>query len=69
MAASVSNLVRYGERHVTAGITRIANSVIAKGQGSYLHMEDGRKLLDFTSGIGVTGLGEISSEILRRFEI
>lgn len=58
--AAVSNLVRFGERHVAKGLGRLTNSVISKGKGSYLYMEDGRKLLDFTTGIGVAGLGELS---------
>lgn len=28
-----------------------------KGEGSYVTYEDGRKMLDFTCGIGVTNLG------------
>ena len=29
-----------------------------KGEGSYVTLGDGRKMLDFTCGIGVTNLGE-----------
>ena len=30
---------------------------MVKGEGSYVTLSDGRKMLDFTTGIGVTGLG------------
>lgn len=55
-----SNLVRFGERHVAKGLGRLTNNVIAKGKGSYLYMEDGKKYLDFTTGIGVAGLGKLN---------
>jgi 4-aminobutyrate aminotransferase len=58
MAAS---LVQFGQRHVTRGVGRMANAVIASGKGSHVQFRDGRKLLDFTCGIGVTSLGELAS--------
>lgn len=36
---------------------RVANEVIERGEGVYLYAKSGRKLLDFTSGIGVTNTG------------
>ena len=30
---------------------------MAQGEGSYVRFQDGRRMLDFTCGIGVTGLG------------
>ncbi len=30
---------------------------VDRGEGPYLYATDGRKFLDFTSGIAVTGLG------------
>lgn len=35
----------------------MANAVITGGKGSYVQLADGRKMLDFTCGIGVTNLG------------
>ena len=40
-----------------AGLSSRWSSVIMGGRGSLLITEDGRELLDFTSGIGVNALG------------
>ncbi|KAF8869395.1 pyridoxal phosphate-dependent transferase [Infundibulicybe gibba] len=53
----------FGKRHVTRGLGRLTEGVMAKGQGSYVLFEDGRQMLDFTCGIGVTGLGHCHPEI------
>ena len=58
IATSSDNLVRFGQRHVTAGLGRLTEAVMSKGEGSYLSFEDGRRILDFSSGIGVTNLGK-----------
>lgn len=58
MATSSDNLIAFGQRHVTAGIGRLTEAVMSKGEGSYLSFEDGRRILDFSSGIGVTNLGK-----------
>jgi 4-aminobutyrate aminotransferase len=42
---------------VSKGLNRLTEDVIEKGEGSWVTMYSGRKLLDFTSGIGVTNLG------------
>ncbi|KAJ3997323.1 acetylornithine aminotransferase [Lentinula boryana] len=47
----------FGKHHVTKGLARISEGVMARGQGSYVEYLDGKKLLDFTCGIGVTNLG------------
>ena len=57
MAGSASPTAEFGEKYVTKGVARIANGVIAHGKGSYVTFEDGRQMLDFTCGIGVTNLG------------
>lgn len=36
---------------------RVTNLGIVKGEGCYLYTDDGRKILDFASGIGVCNLG------------
>ena len=56
--SSSSSAVEFGEKYVTAGLSRSLNAVVEKGEGSYLTVADGRKMLDFTCGIGVTNLGE-----------
>lgn len=54
---SVSKLGQFGIKHVAKGIGRLTTEVIESGSGSYVTMVGGRKMLDFTTGIGVTGLG------------
>jgi 4-aminobutyrate aminotransferase len=50
-------LYDFGLLHVTKGIRRVTDGIMAKGEGSYVQYEDGRRFLDFTCGIGVTNLG------------
>ncbi|KAK7687005.1 hypothetical protein QCA50_009504 [Cerrena zonata] len=52
-----ASLVEFGQKHVTKGLGRQLEAVITKGSGSYVSISDGREMLDFTSGIGVTNLG------------
>ncbi|KAG8745203.1 hypothetical protein FRC10_008515 [Ceratobasidium sp. 414] len=47
----------FGAKHTARGVNRLVNAVIVQGDGSYVTLDDGRKMLDFTTGIGVTGLG------------
>lgn len=58
IATSSDNLVGFGQRHVTAGLGRLTEAIMSKGEGSYLSFEDGRRILDFSCGIGVTNLGK-----------
>lgn len=51
-------LREFGKRHITKGLGRISEGVMIKGEGSYVKYDDGRKMLDFTCGIGVTNLGK-----------
>lgn len=57
--SSITDLHDFGVDHVTKGLARLTPGVIKHGKGSYVTMHDGRELLDFTTGIGVTGLGEL----------
>lgn len=66
MATSSDDLVEFGQRHVTAGIGRLTQAVMSKGEGSYLSFEDGRRILDFSCGIGVTNLGKCAVFALLR---
>ena len=54
---SVSRLAQFGTKHVAKGIGRLTHEVLQKGSGSYVTTVEGRKMLDFTCGIGVTNLG------------
>lgn len=55
MAASA--LAQFGTKHVARGIGRLSSEVLESGSGSYVTMVGGRKMLDFTCGIGVANLG------------
>lgn len=59
----MSSLVEFGEKHVTHGLARTIKGIIAEGKGSFLTLEDGRQLLDFSTGIGVTGFGHCHPKI------
>ncbi len=54
---SVSKLAQFGIQHVARGIGRLSTEVLESGAGSYVTSTSGRKMLDFTAGIGVTNLG------------
>jgi 4-aminobutyrate aminotransferase len=54
---SLSKLAQFGVKHVAKGIGRLSTEVLESGSGSYVTTVGGRKMLDFTSGIGVTNLG------------
>lgn len=54
---SASALAQFGTKHVAKGIGRLATDIIESGSGSYITMVGGRKMLDFTCGIGVANLG------------
>jgi 4-aminobutyrate aminotransferase-like enzyme len=54
---SVQINAAFGAEHTARGVNRLVNAVVVKGEGSYLTLDDGRRMLDFTTGIGVTGLG------------
>ncbi|KAK0472048.1 acetylornithine aminotransferase [Armillaria novae-zelandiae] len=60
---SSESLQAFGERHVTRGLGRITEGIVAQGRGSYVDFQDGRHMLDFTSGIGVTNLGHCHPKV------
>ncbi|KAH8762742.1 4-aminobutyrate aminotransferase [Hyaloscypha sp. PMI_1271] len=55
--SAAARLSQFGVKHVARGIGRLSTEVLDSGSGSYVTTVSGRKLLDFTSGIGVTNLG------------
>jgi 4-aminobutyrate aminotransferase-like enzyme len=58
--ASNFGVSEFGKTHVARGIGRLTDAVITSGKGSYITLNDERgEYLDFTSGIGVTGLGKL----------
>src|SRR5574339_647942 len=50
--------------HMTPAWTRIFNFVADHAEGSYIYTDDGRKLLDFTCGIGVTNTGHCHPKVV-----
>ena len=63
-AISAKNLHAFGAKHITKGLGRITQGIMTKGEGSYVVYDDGRRMLDFTCGIGVTSLGGLYSETI-----
>ncbi|WFD06399.1 4-aminobutyrate--2-oxoglutarate transaminase [Malassezia vespertilionis] len=47
----------FGAEHITSGVGRLTEYVLEKGEGSYVFTDQGKKLLDLTSGIGVVNVG------------
>lgn len=62
---SISKLSEFGVKHVARGIGRLSSEVLESGSGSYVTTVEGRKFLDFTSGIGVTNLGHCHPGVTR----
>ncbi|WWC86148.1 uncharacterized protein L201_001021 [Kwoniella dendrophila CBS 6074] len=54
---SAAQWAEFGRDHVCHGLGRLRDHVVVKGDGLDLYTADGKKLLDFTAGIGVTNLG------------
>ncbi|KAJ7634935.1 acetylornithine aminotransferase [Roridomyces roridus] len=59
---ATSSLLDYGG-NVTKGLGRITEGIMTSGKGSYVEYDDGRKMLDFTCGIGVTNMGHCHPKI------
>ena len=51
--------------HLSQVLYRYTPLVIERAQGSYLYTVDGRRYLDFASGIAVTNLGHGHPDVLR----
>ncbi|EGN99716.1 hypothetical protein SERLA73DRAFT_52008 [Serpula lacrymans var. lacrymans S7.3] len=63
MSSATSPLVAFGQKHVTKGLGRLTEAVMTKGEGSYVSFEDGRRMLDFSCGIGVVNLGHCHPKV------
>jgi 4-aminobutyrate aminotransferase len=55
---SSEDLLKLGEKHVTKGLGRLTDVILTRGEGSYVTTHEGKRMLDFTCGIGVTNLGK-----------
>ena len=51
------DLHAFGVKHINHGVGRITEGIMTKGEGSWVFYDNGRRMLDFTCGIGVTNLG------------
>ncbi|KZV81896.1 hypothetical protein EXIGLDRAFT_657720 [Exidia glandulosa HHB12029] len=49
--------------NVARGVNRLSSAILASGKGSYVETTEGKRLLDFTSGIGVTCLGHAHPKV------
>lgn len=50
--------------HMSPAWSRIFNFVAERAEGSYIYTDDGRTLLDFTCGIGVTNTGHCHPKVV-----
>ncbi len=50
--------------YMTPAWSHIFNLVAERAEGSYIYTDDGRKMLDFTSGIGVTNTGHCHPKVV-----
>lgn len=58
------NLYTENFPHMSPVWTRIFNFVAERAEGSYIYTDDGRRLLDFTCGIGVTNTGHCHPKVV-----
>jgi len=61
---STNTLYQDNISHMAPVWTRIFNFVADRAEGSYIYTDDGRKLLDFTCGIGVTNTGHCHPKVV-----
>ena len=61
---SMSNLYTDNFPHMSPVWGRIFDFVAERAEGSYIYTADGRKLLDFTCGIGVTNTGHCHPKVV-----
>lgn len=54
---NATELVDFGRQHVARGLSRLMEEIIVSGEGSWVTLGDGRRVIDFSCGIGVTNLG------------
>ncbi len=60
----MSQLYQDNFPYMASAWSRIFNFVAERAEGSYIYTEDGRKLLDFTCGIGVTNTGHCHPKVV-----
>lgn len=50
--------------HISPAWARYTNIIAERGEGTYIYAQDGRKYLDFTTGIGVTSTGHCHPKVV-----
>jgi 4-aminobutyrate aminotransferase len=60
----LNNLYAENFQHMAPVWSRIFNFVAERAEGSYIYTDDGRRLLDFTCGIGVTNTGHCHPKVV-----
>jgi 4-aminobutyrate aminotransferase len=61
---STNTLYEQNFPHMSPAWSHIFNFVAERAEGSYIYTDDGRKLLDFTCGIGVTNTGHCHPKVV-----
>ena len=54
---NATGLLDFGRQHVARGLSRLMEDIIVSGEGSWVTLANGRRVIDFSCGIGVTNLG------------
>jgi 4-aminobutyrate aminotransferase len=60
----MNTLYEQNFRYMSPAWSRIFNFVAERAEGSYIYTDDGRTLLDFTCGIGVTNTGHCHPKVV-----
>ncbi|WWC59403.1 4-aminobutyrate transaminase [Kwoniella dejecticola CBS 10117] len=63
LTTSTQGLQSIADKHITKGLGRLRDHVFKEGRGLRVLTTDNQKLLDFTSGIGVTSLGHAHPDV------
>lgn len=54
----LNELLTIAKNHLPLALGRLRDHIFVKAEGCYVWDEEGRKILDFTCGLGVTNLGQ-----------
>lgn len=60
----MANLAAF-TKHIGAGVGRMSQIIMERGQGTWVWTATGQKYLDFTSGIGVTSTGHSHPKVVK----
>ncbi|OXG14841.1 4-aminobutyrate transaminase [Cryptococcus neoformans] len=63
LTTSTEGLQALADKHITKGLGRLRDHVFKEGKGLRVLTTENQKLLDFTSGIGVTSLGHAHPDV------